>query len=106
VGIPDELMGNRLMALVTPKTEACTAEQIMSFCFERLPKYQLPSEIKFTGALPKNASGKVDRTKCLEVFKSELCKLGVTSFSAEKERFIPLHSNSSRGSGCWFASQL
>jgi len=77
LGLPDELLGHRLTALVTPKSEECTPEQIMSFCVGRLPKHQLPSEIKFTGTLPKNVSGKVDRTKCLELYKLQNLEAGV-----------------------------
>jgi acyl-CoA synthetase (AMP-forming)/AMP-acid ligase II len=77
LGLPDELLGHRLMALVTPKSEECTAEQIMSFCVGRLPKHQLPSEIKFTGTLPKSVTGKVDRTKCLELYKLQNLEAGV-----------------------------
>ena len=33
----------------------------------KLPRYKLPSEIKFVKALPKSASGKVDRNKCIEM---------------------------------------
>ncbi len=75
LGIPDELLGHRLTALVTPKSKDCTAEQIICFCAGRLPKHQLPSEIRFVSALPKNPSGKIDRTKCYELW--EMLEAGV-----------------------------
>lgn len=66
-GIPDELLGHKLVAVVTPKNEDCSAEQILSICSESLPRFKLPGEIKMVRALPKNTSGKIDRRRCLEV---------------------------------------
>jgi long-chain acyl-CoA synthetase len=70
LGVPDELLGHRLIALLTPKSQKLTAEQIVGFCAGRLPKHQLPSEIRFVSALPKTTSGKIDRTKCYELVNS------------------------------------
>lgn len=66
IGIPDELLGNKLTALIVKKDENITENQIMSSCADKLPKYKLPGSIKFIRALPKSTSGKIDRTKCLE----------------------------------------
>jgi long-chain acyl-CoA synthetase len=67
IGVADELLGCRLMALVTPVNEDCKEKQILGCCSERLPKYKLPSEIRMVRALPKNASGKIDRMKILKM---------------------------------------
>ncbi|MCP4368082.1 MAG: acyl--CoA ligase, partial [Deltaproteobacteria bacterium] len=67
VGIPDKLLGNRLIALATPKNGDISESRIMSLCAERLPKYKLPGSIKLVRSLPKNTSGKIDRAKCLEL---------------------------------------
>jgi len=67
-GIPDELLGHRIVALVTPKNENCKSEVILSLCASKLPRYEVPSEIKFVHSLPKSASGKIDSAKCLELF--------------------------------------
>ena len=67
LGIPDELLGHKLVAAVTPKNEDCNTDQILSICSEKLPRYKLPGEINLVRALPKNTSGKFDRTRCLEL---------------------------------------
>ena len=70
LGIPDELLGSKLIAVVTPKNEDCSADRILNKCSEKLPRYKLPEEINLVRALPKNTSGKIDRTRCLELVSS------------------------------------
>jgi acyl-CoA synthetase (AMP-forming)/AMP-acid ligase II len=67
-GVPDELLGHRLVALVSSKNENCKSEIILKLCASKLPRYKIPSEIKFIYSLPKNASGKIDPVACLELF--------------------------------------
>jgi acyl-CoA synthetase (AMP-forming)/AMP-acid ligase II len=67
-GLPDELLGHRLVALATPKNEDCKPGEILNLCASKLPRYEVPSEIKFVRSLPKSASGKIDSGKCLELF--------------------------------------
>ena len=71
LGMPDELLGHRLVALVAPKNEDCNSQVILSLSASKLPRHKVPSEIKFIHSLPKNASGKIDSVKCLELFKLE-----------------------------------
>ena len=70
IGIPDKILGHRLVAVAIPKNRDCSENQVLSNCAERLPKYKLPSKIKFARALPKNITGKIDRGKCIELFIS------------------------------------
>jgi long-chain acyl-CoA synthetase len=72
LGIPDELLGRKLVAIVTPKNEDCSAGRILSKCSEKLPRFKLPGEINLVRSLPKNTSGKIDRTKCLELISSNI----------------------------------
>jgi len=67
VGIKDSLLGNRLVALIVPLNGNCQENEILATCSTKLPKYKLPSEIKLLRALPKNSSGKIDRTKCMKL---------------------------------------
>jgi len=67
IGIPDELLGNKLIALAVPINETSCKNKIMKLCADRLPKYKLPGSIKLVRSLPKNTSGKIERTKCLEI---------------------------------------
>ncbi len=46
VGLPDDLLGTKLVALVSPSNGDCTIDKILAKCSKVLPKYKLPSEIK------------------------------------------------------------
>lgn len=67
IGIPDTLLGFRLIGLVTSKEEKCNQKQVLSLCADKLPKYKMPGEIRFVRSLPKRISGKIDRTRCLDL---------------------------------------
>ncbi|BBO81346.1 long-chain fatty acid--CoA ligase [Desulfosarcina ovata subsp. sediminis] len=67
VGIPDDLLGKRLISLAVPLNGDTQTEAIMEKCASLLPKYKLPSEIRLVRALPKNANGKVDQIGCLKM---------------------------------------
>jgi acyl-CoA synthetase (AMP-forming)/AMP-acid ligase II len=86
LGLPDELLGQRLVALVAPKNEDCDSRVILSLCASKLPRHKVPSEVKFTRSLPKNASGKIDSVKCLESFtgKSAGCPAFLLQGRGEK----------------------
>lgn len=74
-GIPDELLGHKLIAVVTPKAEDFSSDQILNLCSQKLPRYKLPTEINLVRTLPKKTSGKIDRNKCLEFVRSNTKKL-------------------------------
>ncbi|MEA1930080.1 MAG: o-succinylbenzoate--CoA ligase [Euryarchaeota archaeon] len=61
VGIDDETWGERVSALVVPKTETLSVGAIEEFCRERLAGYKLPRQIAVTDSLPRTASGTVKR---------------------------------------------
>lgn len=67
IGVPDELLGNKLIALAVPINGTSSKNKIMKLCADRLPKYKLPSTIKLVRSLPKNTNGKIDKAKCLEL---------------------------------------
>ncbi len=60
VAIPDELISNRLEAYVHAREDLSSA-QLATFCAEHVPGYMIPAAFHFTGALPRNANGKIDR---------------------------------------------
>ncbi len=66
IGVKDDLLGNKLIALATPKDKDTDAKMILSKCAQLLPKYKMPAQIKIVKSLPKNANGKIDKTKCKE----------------------------------------
>jgi long-chain acyl-CoA synthetase len=64
IGKPDALKGNKLIAVTVPIEGSTTADSVIEFCSSKLPKFKVPDGIVFTRALPKKASGKIDRQAC------------------------------------------
>jgi len=69
VGIPDELLGNRLVTVAVPTNHDSSEKEILAYCAGRLPKQKVPSEVRFVRTLPKKASGKIDRAKCRQLIE-------------------------------------
>jgi long-chain acyl-CoA synthetase len=72
LGVPDNFLGNKLVVLAVPSNNNCESNEVMSFCANCLPKYKVPSEVKFAKNLPKKTSGKIDRKSCLVMFRQLL----------------------------------
>lgn len=68
-GVPDDLLGHRLIAVGVAASEGLDQGEILSYCAGKLAKFKCPSEIRLVRTLPKNSSGKVSRAKCLELLK-------------------------------------
>jgi long-chain acyl-CoA synthetase len=64
VGIPDERRGETVKAYVVIQPDASvTPDEIRTYCLENLAEYKHPREVKFVDALPRTASGKVQKFK-------------------------------------------
>lgn len=62
IAIPDDLIGNRIKALVVPLQEnGLTATELQTHCRARLPQYMVPEVIEFRNELPKTSTGKINR---------------------------------------------
>jgi acyl-CoA synthetase (AMP-forming)/AMP-acid ligase II len=72
VGIPDDLLGKKLIALAVPNNEDCSPKFLIEACQKSLPRHKLPEDIFFIRVLPKNANGKLDRAKCIEMAQKRL----------------------------------
>jgi long-chain acyl-CoA synthetase len=60
VGIPDDRLGEEVMAFVTLRAEmTLIAEELIEYSRERLAAYKCPRVVEFRDALPKNTVGKV-----------------------------------------------
>jgi len=60
VGIPDERLGEEIMAFVTLRAEmSLMAAELIAYCRERMAAYKYPRLVEFRDSLPKNALGKV-----------------------------------------------
>ncbi len=62
VGVPDPIYGEAVVAYVVARAGAQLAEEDLGrHCAALLPEFKRPREIVLRDALPKNASGKIDR---------------------------------------------
>ncbi len=69
IGIPDQLLGNRLFSLAVSVNGTVTENDVLAFAAKILPRHKVPSAIYFIKTLPKNANGKVDRAACGEIIR-------------------------------------
>jgi long-chain acyl-CoA synthetase len=61
-GVPDPVMGEKVKAYIVLKPgQTATAQEIITFCKERLARYKVPKEVEFRESLPKNMAGKMLR---------------------------------------------
>lgn len=67
VGLPDKLLGTKLMAIVVTKEDSILAKNIHKVCASGLPKHKNPAQIITVRSLPKTANGKIDRKKCIQI---------------------------------------
>ncbi|WP_435121343.1 class I adenylate-forming enzyme family protein [Amycolatopsis thermoflava] len=62
VGVPDEYRGETVKAFVSLRPGfSVTAEELISFCRERMAAYKYPRQVEFLEELPKTVSGKLLR---------------------------------------------
>ncbi len=60
IGVQDPYWVERVHAVIVKRPEAkVTAEEIISYCKERLAGYKTPKSIEFLESMPKNAAGKI-----------------------------------------------
>lgn len=79
IGIPDEKWGERPLALIVkkPNHDETTADDILAIAFQAvergmIPKYGVPSEVKFLTELPKTSVGKLDKKVMRDMFAKGL----------------------------------
>jgi acyl-CoA synthetase (AMP-forming)/AMP-acid ligase II len=60
IGVPHPEWGEEPMAVVVCKNGvACTADEVMEFCRQKLASYKRPRQVEFVNELPRNPMGKV-----------------------------------------------
>ena len=68
IGIPDERLGEAVLAVIAPKPgETLTEEEVNKFCEENLPRYKRPRRIVFD-LVPRNPTGKIEKPKLREKY--------------------------------------
>lgn len=68
VGVPDEDLGQRIVAFVVPSPNARLedAAPLIEFAAEQLTRHKRPREIRLVQTLPRNAMGKVQKKSLLD----------------------------------------
>jgi long-chain acyl-CoA synthetase len=62
IGVKDKYRGETVKAFVVLKSgEICTADEIITFCKEKLAPYKVPKLVEFRDSIPKSAVGKILR---------------------------------------------
>jgi long-chain acyl-CoA synthetase len=72
IGLPDPLLGTKLVALGTPVSEDYSETKVLAHCATRLAKFKIPSEVRFTKSLPKKPNGKIDRAACVQLLAQSM----------------------------------
>ncbi|AGI72501.1 putative4-hydroxy-2-oxovalerate aldolase/acyl-CoA ligase-fusion protein [Octadecabacter arcticus 238] len=69
VGFTSEFYGEDIAAFVIAKNSAATEDDIKHFCKSNIPKQLRPTVIKFVEDFPKNANGKLQKSKLVEMLE-------------------------------------
>jgi acyl-CoA synthetase (AMP-forming)/AMP-acid ligase II len=72
IGVPDEKWGETIKAVVVAAPGAdLTAEQVMGHCKQRIAGFKAPTSVDFVEAIPRTATGKVQKFKLREPYWSD-----------------------------------
>ena len=70
VGVPDELYGEEVAAVIVLKEGAKTSEQeVIDFCKARLADYKCPKSVHFVHDIPKGPTGKLLKRELVKMLK-------------------------------------
>uniref|UniRef100_UPI003519A54F AMP-binding enzyme n=1 Tax=Cognatishimia sp. TaxID=2211648 RepID=UPI003519A54F len=70
LGIPDQYLGTKLVALIEPRAPALSAQDLVDYCQASLQKYKIPRAFFRVSDWPVTSSGKI-ATKELEMWVTE-----------------------------------
>lgn len=69
VGVPDELLGEAIVAFVVPVGgKTVTPQQVLKQCHDHLPRFKMPGHIRVVDNLPRTDTGKLKRNQLKEWF--------------------------------------
>jgi acyl-CoA synthetase (AMP-forming)/AMP-acid ligase II len=71
IGIPDDKWGELVTALIVRREEELTQEAIIAHCREHLAGFKCPKRVEFVEALPRTATGKVQKFRLRQPFWSD-----------------------------------
>lgn len=70
IGVPDERMGEEMVACVVKKPNAIvTEDEIILYSQQKLAKYKTPKKVVFIEQLPRNGVGKILKRKLRDMFE-------------------------------------
>jgi len=69
IGTPDDRLGEKVTAVVVRSDDSLTADDVESFCRERLAGYKIPRRVEFVESFPRTSTQKVDKVALREEFK-------------------------------------
>jgi long-chain acyl-CoA synthetase len=70
IGIPDELYGEDVAAVVVLKPDAKVSEaEVIEFCKARLADYKCPKAVRFVDDIPKGPTGKLLKRELAQMFR-------------------------------------
>jgi long-chain acyl-CoA synthetase len=64
VGVPGYLGEQVVKAVIVPR-EACSEQEVVAFCQERLADFKIPRLVEFVNEIPRNSAGKILRKNLL-----------------------------------------
>lgn len=59
IGVPSERWGETVKAIVTPRNDLLSEEEVISHCRQSLAHYKCPTSVDWMEAIPRNPSGKI-----------------------------------------------
>ncbi|AWK11989.1 AMP-dependent synthetase [Streptomyces spongiicola] len=69
IGVPDAKWGETVKALVVPAEGAAVSEaEIIAYCKERMAGYKAPTSVEFREAIPRTATGKIQKFRLREPY--------------------------------------
>ena len=63
IGIPDEILGNAIVAYICSDREDINKKDILKHCLCNLEDYLVPQTIQFVSSLPRTSNAKIDKLK-------------------------------------------
>ena len=70
VGYPDERLGERICAVIQPKENKPSLDELIAYASDNgLPKRQLPEFVRYIEAMPRTAAGKIRKPDLQELLK-------------------------------------
>ena len=84
-GVEDEQWGQRLVALVVPRGDAPTLEDLRRWCRDRLPAAAAPRALVLVDDLPRLASGKPDRLAAQSLVNQSLVNQSLQGQSLDSD---------------------